>query len=215
MQIKFFEMIKITTDGTTTLYSDCFKTYYHSIFGARQESERVFMELGLDFAFEHFAEIRILEMGFGTGLNALLASERAVLNSKKVNYTGLEAFPISKEEVSELNFNVLPFHEATWGLTTAINPFFDFRKINTGLEDFQLNEKFNLVFYDAFAPSAQPELWTAEIFQHLASFLDSGAVLTTYCSKVYVQKNLKAAGFRIEKHAGPYRKREVLRAILS
>jgi tRNA U34 5-methylaminomethyl-2-thiouridine-forming methyltransferase MnmC len=205
--------IKITADGSTTVYSKCFDQHYHSIFGAEKESEVVFIDLGLRLAFERFEEVNLLEMGFGTGLNALLTKNFAESQSKKVNYTGLEAFPITEEMINQLNFDASHLHILPWGEKVEVNDIFSFIKYNTTLQDFQSDQKFNLVYYDAFAPESQPELWTLEIFEKLYSLMEEGGVLTTYCSKGYVQRNLKAAGFMVEKHPGPPRKREILRAI--
>ena len=114
-------MIKLTADGTTTIYSECFNQHYHSIFGARVEAEKVFIELGLEYALEKFKEVNILEMGFGTGLNALLTSQVAEQQERRVNYTTLEAFPMKQELIEDLNFDSKAFHLADWGTWTLIN----------------------------------------------------------------------------------------------
>ncbi|MFT6880425.1 MAG: tRNA U34 5-methylaminomethyl-2-thiouridine-forming methyltransferase MnmC [Psychromonas sp.] len=207
-------MIKLTQDGTTTLYTERFKQYYHSIFGAKSESDRVFIELGLSYTLEHFNQVSILEMGFGTGFNALLSAEKCLEAKRNVIYSGLEAYPISVEVSEELNFDVSQFHKIAWGVKSKINDYFDFIKYRTNLEDFTSDMKFNLVYYDAFPPSSQPELWTQGIFEKVAELMTVGGVLVTYCAKGYVQRNMKAAGFLVERHPGPPRKREVLRAIL-
>ena len=212
MQNSDEQHIKLTADGSTTVYSKCFDQHYHSIFGAEKESEVVFINLGLRFALEQFEEIHLLEMGFGTGLNALMTKNFSERQTKKINYTGLEAFPISDEMVKELNFDASQLHALPWGETVEVNKTFSFSKYNTKLQDFQTDQKFNLVFYDAFAPESQPELWTQEVFEKVNSLMRPGGILTTYCSKGYVQRNLKAAGFTVEKHPGPPRKREILRA---
>ncbi|MFT5886119.1 MAG: tRNA U34 5-methylaminomethyl-2-thiouridine-forming methyltransferase MnmC [Arcticibacterium sp.] len=208
------DMIKLTRDGTTTLYTERFKQYYHSIFGVRAESERVFIQLGLEYTLERFHQVGILEMGFGTGFNALLSAEKCLETKRKATYSGLEAYPISLESSKELNFDVREFHEVAWGVESKINDYFDFTKYQTSLEKFTTDMKFNLVYYDAFPPSSQPELWTQEIFEKVAAVMTSDGVLVTYCSKGYVQRNMKAAKFTVERHPGPPRKREVLRAIL-
>lgn len=182
----------------------------------------MFIELGLQAAFERFANVplRVFEMGFGTGLNALLTAREAERHGRPVAYTGVEAYPLPPEESQKLNFDVAlgttflnALHASPWHETVNISPFFTLNKQQTSLQNWQTNERFHLVYYDAFAPSAQPELWEPEIFQRLACFLLPGGLLTTYCSKSYVQRNLRAAGFTVEKHPGPARKREVLRAI--
>ncbi|GAB3320641.1 tRNA (5-methylaminomethyl-2-thiouridine)(34)-methyltransferase MnmD [Larkinella ripae] len=210
----------MTADGSSSVYNSAFNQHYHSIFGALQESQRVFIELGLLAAFERFADINVFEMGFGTGLNALLTALEAEKVGRNVTYTAVEAFPLPLEEARELNFDELldsrslnALHEAPWNRRTTINPFFQVLKYESRLQDFQTEERFNLVYFDAFAPEAQPELWTQAVFEQLAAQLQPGGLLTTYCSKGYVKRNLKAAGFQVEKHPGPARKREVLRAI--
>jgi len=207
-------MIKLTNDGSTTVYSDCFNQYYHSIFGAKTESDVVFIELGLKYAFEVFKDINMLEMGFGTGLNALISSEVCLNSKRKVHYTGLEPFPLNLDLVGELSFDTTLFHQADWGKWIEINSYFNFIKLEIDLENFETSNRYNLIYYDAFAPSSQPELWTQETFEKVASLTAKDGILTTYCSKSYVQRNLRAAGFEVERHPGPPRKREVLRAIL-
>ncbi|MCU0327258.1 MAG: tRNA (5-methylaminomethyl-2-thiouridine)(34)-methyltransferase MnmD [Spirosomaceae bacterium] len=212
----------ITRDGSHTLFSKKFNQIYHSTFGAIQESRRVFVELGLEYATEHFNEIKIFEMGFGTGLNALMTAQIAQKRHIKIDYTTVEAYPIAIEIAQNLNYDglinsndLLKLHQQDWNTKETINQYFTLQKIKGELEKtiFDTND-FNLVYYDAFAPETQPELWTQEIFEKVASMMRSEGILTTYCSKGYVQRNLKAAGFRVEKHAGPVGKREVIRAIL-
>ncbi len=213
MQSNDQQEIKLTADGSTTIFSPRFNQHYHSIFGALQESQLVFMDLGLKYALEKFTEINLLEMGFGTGLNAHLAFLLSFQNERRISYTGLEAYPVSQEIAAELPTDLKILHELSWEKDHELSKFFIFRKSLTLIQEFQYAKKFNLVFYDAFAPESQPELWTAEVFEKLASWMSPGGILTTYCSKGYVQRNLKAAGFQVEKHPGPARKREVLRAI--
>ncbi|GAB3268649.1 tRNA (5-methylaminomethyl-2-thiouridine)(34)-methyltransferase MnmD [Larkinella harenae] len=212
--------VVLTADGSSSVYNSEFNQHYHSIFGALQESQRVFIELGLETAFERFDTIRVFEMGLGTGLNAILTALEAEKKQRMVSYTAVEAFPLPPEEARQLNFDellhtnrVIALHEAPWNRQVAITPYFDLFKYEGRLQDFQTEERFNLVYFDAFAPEAQPELWTSEIFAQIAAMLQPGGILTTYCSKGYVKRNLKAAGFLVEKHPGPARKREVLRAI--
>lgn len=213
--------IVITADGSHSVYNEQVGQHYHSIFGARQESERVFIELGLDEAFRRFSgSVAVFEMGFGTGLNALLTAKIAEKQQRKISYTAIEAFPLTAEEAMELNFDEVlethylqALHRAEWEQPTQIHPFFSLTKHHGLLQDWQTDQCFQLVYFDAFAPEAQPELWTVDVFLKMASLLQPGAILTTYCSKGYVQRNLKAAGFWVEKHPGPARKREVIRAI--
>ena len=213
MQSRERQNIKVSADGSTTIYSSRFDQHYHSIFGAKVESELVFIELGLKYALSKFSEVNLLEMGFGTGLNSLLSLEYAEKTSKKISYTGLEAYPISEEMINQLSFDSSNLHKMEWGKEFLLRPNFSYRKLKTRLEDFETSAKFNLIYYDAFAPESQPELWSTEVFEKLYALMSDGGVLTTYCSKSYVQRNLKSAGFIVEKHPGPPRKREVLRVI--
>lgn len=212
--------LKLTEDGSHTLYSERFNQHYHSTFGALQESQRIFIELGLAYAFEHFSEINIFEMGFGTGLNALLSQQLATKHKRHLNYTSVEAFPVALSMVEMLNYdevintnNLQKLHNAPWNEKTQINEYFSLEKVQNTLENYETTKRFNLVYYDAFAPEVQPELWTQEIFEKMGSFMQNEGILTTYCSKGYVRRNLKAAGFSVKKHKGPVGKREVIRAI--
>ncbi|GAB3924251.1 tRNA (5-methylaminomethyl-2-thiouridine)(34)-methyltransferase MnmD [Larkinella terrae] len=212
--------IVLTSDGSSSVFNPDVNQHYHSIHGALQESQRVFIELGLYAAFERFGEIRVFEMGFGTGLNALLTLLEAEKNQRTVSYTAVETRPLSLEQARELNFDELldchylkPLHEAPWNRPASITPVFELVKYEGRLQDFRTENRFNLVYFDAFAPEAQPELWTQEIFEQLAVMMHPGGLLTTYCSKGTVKRNLQAAGFLVEKHRGPAHKRDVLRAI--
>ncbi|PQA58325.1 tRNA (5-methylaminomethyl-2-thiouridine)(34)-methyltransferase MnmD [Siphonobacter curvatus] len=215
----------LTKDGSHTLYSARFNQWYHSLHGAFDESKRIFLELGLDYLLESGKrEIRILEMGFGTGFNALLTLLKAGQSPVVVDYTSLEAYPIPPEAYRQLNYDefmhatvLQSLHEAAWDTEVRLSPTFTLRKVHATLQDFLANETFgepyDLVYYDAFAPSSQPELWTTEIFSGIGRHLQVGSLLTTYCSKSDVRRALKAAGFRVEKHPGPQGKREVVRAV--
>ncbi|KAA9352931.1 tRNA (5-methylaminomethyl-2-thiouridine)(34)-methyltransferase MnmD [Larkinella humicola] len=212
--------IVLTHDGSSSAYNSEFKQHYHSVFGALQESQRVYIELGLYEAFKRFEQISIFEMGLGTGLNALLTLLEAEKSQRAVTYTAVETQPLSLEEASQLNFDALlgshylnSVHEAPWNRPVAITPFFQVLKHEGCLEDFRTENRFNLVYFDAFAPEAQPELWTQAVFEQLAAMMHPGGLLTTYCSKSSVKRNLRAAGFLVEKHRGPAHKRDVLRAV--
>lgn len=203
--------VKETTDGSFTFFSEKFNQTYHSVHGAKTESDRVFLELGLEFVIPKFEVINILEVGFGTGLNAFLTQN--FKSEKQVNYTGLEAYPLSEKEYRSLPNEIQLLHELSWETTHKINPKFSFLKKEIFLENYSSQEIFQLIYFDAFSPEAQPELWTQEIFEKMYNLLEKNGVLTTYCSKGLVQRNLKSAGFEVEKHKGPPHKREILRAI--
>ncbi|MBO0950532.1 tRNA (5-methylaminomethyl-2-thiouridine)(34)-methyltransferase MnmD [Fibrella forsythiae] len=213
--------VVVTADGSHSVFNAEVGQHYHSIYGAVQESDRVFIELGLLYTFDRVeGPVRVFEMGFGTGLNTLMTIREAKRHQRVIDYVTVEAFPIPVEEARQLNYDHelttfwLPdLHEAPWGLPTPIVPELTLTKYNTRVQDLPPVGTFDLVYYDAFAPEGQPELWTLEIFQKMASLLRPGGALTTYCSKSAVQRNLRDAGFDVEKHVGPARKREVIRAI--
>lgn len=209
--------IKETGDGSPTLFSERFQQHYHSIFGARQESDRVFMELGWDAAKRKTNPIRLFEFGFGTGLNALLTWQQADAEGYEVFYTGLEAYPVALEVAQQIHYGDQPrmalLHKSSWEIWHSGSPQFHFRKIAQRWEDFSATELYDLIYFDAFPPVSQPELWTTEVFAKIASLMAPGAILTTYCAKGVVQRSLKEVGLIVEKHKGPMRKREVIRAI--
>ncbi len=215
------EKLRITDDGSATLFSPEFDQYYHSVRGAKSETQRVYIELGLWAKMQEKSEIDILEIGFGTGLNALMTALVAQKNGLKVHYTSLEPYPISEKDAQLLNYEaelntslLAQIHQAHWEEMVEINANFHLQKIKTTIQDFSTDKFFDIIYFDAFAPSAQPELWTEEIFAKIASMTRKGGLLTTYCSKTIIRKALQSAGFKVEKHVGMWGKREVVRAIL-
>jgi tRNA U34 5-methylaminomethyl-2-thiouridine-forming methyltransferase MnmC len=213
------EKLRITDDGSATLYSPEFNQYYHSVRGAKSETQRVYIELGLWAKMAETSEINILEIGFGTGLNALMTALEAQKNNLKVHYTSLEPYPISVEESQLLNYenefdtNLLTkIHEAKWEKMVEIIPDFKLQKIKITIQEFTSTTLFDVVYFDAFAPSSQPELWTEEIFSKIGSMMQKGGFLTTYCSKTVIRRALESAGFKVEKHVGMWGKREVVKA---
>lgn len=213
----------LTADGSHTLLHPILKEYYHSLQGSLQESIHIFINLGLKPLLETASEgtaIRIFEMGFGSGLNALLSWKLADELQKKVEYTGIEAYPITLEASKLLNYEQLTgkeglstLHNTPWGEARTLSPYFTFQKIECFFEDYRGEGRYHVIFFDAFAPEAQPELWTSEIFHRLGNRMIEGGYLVTYSSKGSVRRALKEAGFTVEKHPGPGRKREVVRAI--
>ncbi len=213
----------ITADGSHTLQLPDAEITYHSRFGAIQESEHVYIGAGLQPFVGNTDPIRVFEVGFGTGLNAFLAYLEAREAKVKVEYEAVEAFPLQKEEYKQLNYaHVLRkrelaesfqmMHQAPWNRNIKIGQLFSLTKHETKLESFSTDKKFHVVFFDAFAPSAQPELWTDEIMQQMFDLLLPNGILTTYCSKGEVRRSLERAGFLIEKLPGPRGKREMMRA---
>jgi tRNA U34 5-methylaminomethyl-2-thiouridine-forming methyltransferase MnmC len=205
------ELVK-TSDGSFTLFIPEVQETYHSTHGAVQESMHVFIENGLKACDKE--EIRVLEVGLGMGLNAVLTLKHA---TKKIDYCALEPYPLSKEILNELAASGLDqfemnFHVSNAGEWISIQENFSFVRMEVGLEEFQAEEKFDVIYYDAFGPRVEPGLWTLERMQQCFDLLNDGGVLVTYCAKGEVRRNLQAAGFVVERLAGPPGKREMLRA---
>jgi tRNA U34 5-methylaminomethyl-2-thiouridine-forming methyltransferase MnmC len=210
----------VTADGSHSLFVPELNEHYHSVHGAVQESMHVFIDAGLRYV-EGKKELNILEVGMGTGLNVLLT----LLNAKtQVRYHALEAYPITPVTVEALNYpdllncvHLKPafrlVHSCEPEAHTGLSSHLNFVKHITKLEDFRSTEQFDLVYFDAFAPRVQPELWTRQVFEHLFSMMGEGGALVTYCAKGEVKRNLKAAGFSVEALPGPKGKREMTRAV--
>ncbi len=209
-----------TKDGSHTLFSEISGEHYHSVFGAMQESEHIFIRAGLEKA-AGLSTVRILEVGFGTGLNAMLALQWAVRNNKNVEYVGLEPYPLSFSVVKALNYTKLTgvSEENFWAIHKTggkhrITPFFEMEIIPETVQNFIPEEgKTDVVFFDAFSPESQPEMWTLEVFRKLHKALVPQGILVTYSCKGSVKRALKAAGFVWQKLPGPPGKREFLRAV--
>jgi tRNA U34 5-methylaminomethyl-2-thiouridine-forming methyltransferase MnmC len=216
--------LQTTADGSHTLFVAELNEHYHSTNGALQESELVFINNGLHHLAVCLKEINVLEVGFGTGLNALLTVIEAKKQKRKINYVAIEPEPVDAGIIEQLNYASVigsteatgyfkKLHEASWTHPAFLSDYFIINKIQAKLEEITLrDEQFNLVFFDAFGPVVQPELWTEAIFTQLFKCLKPGGILVTYSCKGTVKRALKAAGFTIEKLPGPAGKREVLRA---
>jgi tRNA U34 5-methylaminomethyl-2-thiouridine-forming methyltransferase MnmC len=211
-----------TDDGSHTLFNKHIGEHYHSTFGAIQESSHIFIHGALDGFREKHSHINILEIGFGTGLNALLTLVWADKNDQQIQYHGLEAFPISIETARSLNYFeklrvnqdlFLKLHQTADMPFKISNNFTLEKQINTLEKAVFPTEKYDIIYFDAFSPEMQPELWKAEIFSKLFNSLKKGGVLTTYSCKGIVKRAMKAAGFQIEKLPGPPGKREFLRGM--
>lgn len=213
-----------TSDGSNTLYTSQFNASYHSVHGALEESKVVFIQLGLQYLAERgYQNIRLFEMGFGTGLNAALSFQYAGQHGLNLQYTGVEAFPVPTDTIHQANFSALfapPFdetflelHRLSWNQDHLLEANSHFVKWQTRLEDFSSENKYDLIYFDAFAPECQPELWTEDVLQKMYNLLDGNGVLTTYCAKGIFKRTLKKVGFHLENHPGPGRKREITRAI--
>ena len=206
-----------TQDGSHTIKNESTGDTYHSVHGAIQESQHVFIQSGLEYFLARHPKkkINLLEVGFGTGLNALLTIQ--AYPNINIEYTSLEPYPLTKEVFQELNYNnketLLHLHECDWATPCWITPNFKLIKLRSTLADAVLPENhFDVVYFDAFAPNSQPELWTQEAFIKIKSAMQASAVLVTYCAKGQVKRDLKAVGFAVESIPGPPGKREMIRA---
>jgi tRNA U34 5-methylaminomethyl-2-thiouridine-forming methyltransferase MnmC len=211
--------ISITRDGSPTLFSMQFNEHYHSTNGAVTESMHVYINQNL---VSHFRkEISILEFGYGTGLNAVLTAKYAEENALQVTYTTLELYPLSADALAQYSLK-LPnglrqLHgvicNAPWGIQYEISPFFSIKKLLLDFLSALPTQEYDSVFYDAFSPDAQPELWTESQFRRIYESCENGAVLTTYSAKGSVRRALQSSGWQVERLPGPPGKREMLRGI--
>jgi tRNA U34 5-methylaminomethyl-2-thiouridine-forming methyltransferase MnmC len=213
--------LRLTADGSPTLYVPELDETYHSMHGSVQEARHVFIENGLRFVATESKQVNILEVGFGTGLNALLTAQYAKENAINVNYVGLEAYPVEEliwKEIKYLdesilrefylNMMALPFGE-----TKACHAHFSLTKAAAHIQDWTSTEKFDLIYYDAFGPKAQPEMWALAIFEKLYALLNTGGALVTYCAQGQFKRHLKSLGMRVEGLPGPPGKREMTRGV--
>jgi tRNA U34 5-methylaminomethyl-2-thiouridine-forming methyltransferase MnmC len=213
--------IIITSDGSTTIHLPEWNEQYHSKHGAIQEAYHVFIKHGLESVF--IPEISILEIGFGTGLNAFITFLEAHKKSLKVDYVGVEAYPVALEEVQQLNYiselDAQPFssqfnlmHQTPWEETTQISNHFSLQKRQQFFHEITDEDQFDLVYFDAFGARVQPDLWTEEIFALMYKALKKEGILVTYAAKGSVRRAMQAVGFEVERLPGPPGKREMLRA---
>ena len=213
--------IVITGDGSTTIRIPDWNENYHSSHGAIQEAKHVFVTHGLD-VFQNQDEISILEIGFGTGLNAFITFLET-LTKDKVNYVGVEAYPISAAEVAQMNYvselkaapyatNFKKMHASDWEHEIAITTQFNLTKRKQFFQDINDKNQYHLIYFDAFGYPLQPELWSEAIFVKMYEALLPGGVLVTYACRSVIKNAMLAAGFSIEKLPGAPGKREMLRA---
>lgn len=217
--------LKTTLDGSTTFFVPELDEHFHSINGAVQESAHVFIKAGLNALIKK--KITLFEVGFGTGLNALMTFIETQKNQIEVDYYAIEKYPLTYSEYNQLNYNNAlgvdlktifnQMHQCNWNESTEIKPGFKLTKIEADLINFNYEKipPIDLIFFDAFAPDKQPELWTSDIFKKLYEKSSIGAILSTYSAKGEIRRRLIAAGFDVERLPGPPGKREMLRAIKS
>ena len=213
-----------TKDGSKTIFIPQWNEQYHSIHGAIQEAYHVFLQMGFFYCLSlpNCKQLHILEVGFGTGLNALITLKEAKSNSIPVHYTAIEAFPVIDDEINQLNYPELlkipnsvfkSLHTASWEKEIRLNDTFTILKKQQKFEDITASNAFQLIYFDAFGARVQPELWTETIFTKMYQALKPNGVLVTYSAKGSVRRAMQAVGFRVEKLPGPSGKREMLRGI--
>lgn len=213
--------IEQTADGSYTLYVPELDEHYHSVKGALTESQHIFIEMGLKHS--SVAEPHILEIGLGTGLNAFLTLITAEEMQRKVHYTGIEKYPLTEEVTRSLDYPALigkgheshfnAIHQSKWEEENSLTPYFSLYKIEGDFTHHTFQKGYDVIYFDAFAPEKQPEMWEQSLFDALYEVLNEGGILTTYCAKGVVRRMLQTAGFLVERLPGPPGgKREILRA---
>ncbi|MDO1499942.1 tRNA (5-methylaminomethyl-2-thiouridine)(34)-methyltransferase MnmD [Winogradskyella maritima] len=213
-----------TSDGSKTIQIKDWNEQYHSIHGALQEALHVFIKTGLHHYLRLFRpkSIRILEIGFGTGLNAILTQIEAEKEFVKIGYTGIEAYPVEASEIEQLNYtDIIPecesdiftkIHKTEWEDFQDISKYFELKKEQKFFKDITVQSEFDIIYFDAFGARVQPELWTEDIFQIMFNALKANGILVTYSAKGSVRRAMEAVGFSVERLPGPPGKREMLRA---
>jgi tRNA U34 5-methylaminomethyl-2-thiouridine-forming methyltransferase MnmC len=211
----------ITSDGSHTLFVPELNEHYHSIHGAVQESALVYIKNGLEYC--DAGCLNIFEAGFGTGLNALLTAVCENYERRIIHYTSVEKYPVPESIINQLNhWNFTErkekeifdkIHQARWGSFEEITPNFYIRKIKCDLVNDPVEGKYNLIYFDAFGPDKQPDIWTASVFTKIAEITLPGGVFVTYSAKGEIKRLLRSNGFRVELLPGPPGKREMIRAI--
>lgn len=211
--------IRLTEDGSHTLYLPGMEEAYHSLHGAIQESLHVYIEQGL---LQSNTPSNILEIGFGTGLNAMLTLAEAIKEGLSVNYHAVEKYPLERNEYNQLNYEsmikdcprglFMKMHESRWGETTRIHENFSLYKEHSDIRTMSPVDSIDLVYYDAFAPQKQAHLWTSHIFARIFKAVRPGGILVSYTSMGSVRRALISCGFDVERIPGPPGKRHMLRA---
>lgn len=212
-----------TADGSNSLRNLTLNETYHSVHGAIQESLHVFIENGLEPLLAKLErEIFIFEVGFGTGLNALLTWKRAQTLNRKISYTTIDPHPLPEEVWAALNYPITLdssseydlLHRSPWQVATTLDPYFELLKLRTTLQDARTEpDAFDIIYYDAFAPSKQPELWEVPMLEKVIMTLRQGGIFVTYCAKGQVKRILQRLDLKVETLSGPPGKKEMVRAI--
>lgn len=210
--------MEMTADGSQTLFRSDINEHYHSVKGALAESRHVYLRTGWECVAGNRQPVTVFEVGFGTGLNAALTAQLALEMKVPTVYYSVELFPLSVAQTEVLGYDELTSDYrsviyAEWNKMARINPFFCLNKIEGDFKSIELPENIDVVYFDAFAPDKQPEMWTPELFSKLYSVITPGGVLVTYCAKGIVRRMLQKIGFEVERLPGPpCGKREILRA---
>ncbi|MBR4922039.1 MAG: tRNA (5-methylaminomethyl-2-thiouridine)(34)-methyltransferase MnmD [Bacteroidaceae bacterium] len=210
-----------TADGSYTLYVPELDEHYHSIKGALTESQHIFIDMGLKHSSVNSP--KILEIGLGTGLNCILTLLEAEESQRHIHYTGIERYPLNEEIIRKLDYpsmignkheeKYLAIHQTPWEEDIHLSPWFTLHKIEGDFTHYTFENKYDIIYFDAFAPEKQPEMWEQSLFDNLYNVLNEGGILTTYCAKGIVRRMLQTAGFKVERLPGPLGgKREILRA---
>lgn len=210
-----------TADGSSSLFVEDWGETYHSRHGAIQEAQHVFIQNGLSLFQEQ--SVAVLEIGFGTGLNAFITFLEAEKRQLKIDYVGVEAYPILKEEAEQLNYvtqldanqydaQFQLMHASEWGINTAISEYFTLTKRQQYFNEIDDKNRFELIYFDAFGFQYQPELWSVEIFRKMFEALKPNGILVTYACRGPIKRAMQEAGFSTRKLAGPPGKREMLKA---
>ncbi|MCX6255298.1 MAG: tRNA (5-methylaminomethyl-2-thiouridine)(34)-methyltransferase MnmD [Bacteroidia bacterium] len=215
------KQIITTSDGSHTIYVPELNEHYHSIHGAVQESTFIFIKNGFDFC--NADPLNIFEVGFGTGLNALLTAMKSRAGERKVNYTSIEKYPLNEKIINSLNHHYFAgadgkeiynsIHLSPWNIRVNICKNFSLKKV---IGDFTVETpsgKYDLIYFDAFGPDKQPEMWTREMFEGIATVTNKNGVMVTYSAKGEVKRNLNACGFDVTLIPGPPGKRQIIRAV--
>ena len=207
----------ITADNSPTLYVPELDEHYHSINGAVQESQHVFINAGLKYIDKK--EINLLEIGFGTGLNAALSFELIKKTKQQIYYETIEKYPLSMDTILDLKYSNIDqefynkIHVVEWEKTIPITENFNLKKINTDLKEYNPDKAFDIIYFDAFAPEKQPDLWTESIFAKLFEHTKDKGYLLTFSAKGIVKQALRNVGYKVQRLQGPPGKRHIIRAI--
>ena len=221
MKMELLNRLIITSDGSHTIYVPELNEHYHSIYGAVQESNFIFINNGFNMC--NAEPVRIMEVGFGTGLNALLTAFISMAGEREVYFSTIEKYPLHETILSSLNHYLFAgdagkelsdqIHSAPWNKWVKICKNFNLRKIKGDIADAPFDGKYDLIYFDAFGPDKQPEMWTTEVFASVSSVTEKNGALVTYSAKGEVKRNLKACGFEVTLLPGPPGKRQIIRAV--